>query len=154
MNRNITSANSSAVLTVDELYPQGFFLEMFTTDQAYNMEPQTIAEDHMGVDGYLTAGYVPNPYVVTFAFEASSPSMRPLNYYRQMCIQGRRLYNCALVITQPSLARTLNFKTGILRVGAFASNAQRVLSSSTFTFVFERLDISERGYPVNWTPLF
>lgn len=154
MNRNITSANSVAIMTIDTLYPQGFFLEMFATDQAYNTEQITIAEDHMGVDGYLTAGYVPNPAVITFTFEPSSPSIRPLIYYRQQCVNNKRLYECSLVINQPAVARTLNYKVGVMRVGAFPANAQRVLATQAFTFVFEKLEISERGYPTNWNPLY
>ena len=44
---DITSANATAVLTVDKLYPAGIELEMFGTDQAISQESLEIAQTRM-----------------------------------------------------------------------------------------------------------
>ena len=76
---NITSANATAYMVVKDLYPTGFALNNFSTDQAVDQSEDTIAETRMGVDGYMAAGYVPSIKAVTIQFEAASPSVQYLN---------------------------------------------------------------------------
>lgn len=53
---DITSANASAVMTIEELYPNGLKLERFSTDAAIVADSQQVAETRMGVDGFMAAG--------------------------------------------------------------------------------------------------
>lgn len=55
-NFDITAANASAVMTIEELYPNGLKLERFSTDAAIVADSQQIAETRMGVDGHMAAG--------------------------------------------------------------------------------------------------
>ena len=55
MSFDITSANATLILTVENLYPSGVKIEGFSTDSSFAMDDDTIAETHMGVDGKLTA---------------------------------------------------------------------------------------------------
>ena len=73
-NLDITSANAELILKVAEIYPAGIVLQMFGTDQAFNMEAVDITETRMGVDGRMVAGVTPVIYPVTITLEASSPS--------------------------------------------------------------------------------
>ena len=54
---DITSANATLVLIVNGLFPAGVRLQQFATDQSYSQDELTIAEDRMGVDGGLVAGW-------------------------------------------------------------------------------------------------
>lgn len=54
-NFDITSANASAVMTIEELYPNGLKLERFSTDAAIVADSQQVAETRMGVDGRMAA---------------------------------------------------------------------------------------------------
>ena len=51
MSFDITSANATLILTVENLYPSGVKIEGFSTDSSFAMDDDTIAETHMGVDG-------------------------------------------------------------------------------------------------------
>lgn len=75
---DITSANASAVLTVDSLFPSGIELQMFATDQAVGQDSVDITETRMGVDGRMVAGFTPVIYPVTVTLEAASPSAKNL----------------------------------------------------------------------------
>lgn len=55
-NLDITSANASAVMTVEDLYPNGIHLQNFSTDAAIVADSMQIAETRMGVDGHMAAG--------------------------------------------------------------------------------------------------
>ena len=48
-NFDITSANASAVMTIEELYPNGLKLERFSTDAAIVADSQQVAETRMGI---------------------------------------------------------------------------------------------------------
>ena len=54
-NMDITSANAEAVLSADEIFPNGITLQQFSTDQSFAPESQQLAETRMGVDGFLAA---------------------------------------------------------------------------------------------------
>lgn len=60
MSSNITSANATAVMIINDLFPVGFAVEGFATDQAINQDEETLAVTRMGVDGKLSAGYTPS----------------------------------------------------------------------------------------------
>ena len=62
MSSNITSANATAVMIINDLFPVGFAVEGFATDQAINQDEETLAVTRMGVDGKLSAGYTPVSY--------------------------------------------------------------------------------------------
>ena len=151
MNRNITSANSTATLIVKELYPAGITLQQFSTDQAYSIEQKTVAETHMGVDGYLTAGYTPTENVINFTFEPSSPSLASLVAVYAAQVKNKRLYECAITISQPSLGRTIAYSVGVMRGGNFVADARKVHSPVSFSFSFESMTITNTGEGTNWT---
>ncbi len=73
-NRDITSANSKIILTCPELFPIGVELQQFSTDQSITQGDEEIANDRIGVDGKMVAGWIPTIKSVTIALEASSPS--------------------------------------------------------------------------------
>jgi hypothetical protein len=70
----ITSANSIFTLIVADLFPAPVQMEGYSTDSAVVTDAIDMAEVQMGVDGRMTAGYVPNPTKQTIALQADSPS--------------------------------------------------------------------------------
>ena len=73
-NMDITSANSTAFMIVNKLFPAGFPVEGFGTDQAVSGDNMQIAETRIGVDGNMSAGVVVNVLPVTITLEANSPT--------------------------------------------------------------------------------
>jgi hypothetical protein len=76
-NISITSANAKMTLTVRS--PAGivvgpFTVEGYAQDAAFATEPVESAEALMGVDGKMSAGYLPRITKHTFSLMANSPS--------------------------------------------------------------------------------
>lgn len=138
---DITSANATLVLTVDFLFPAGIRLEQFSTDQSYSMDELTIAEDRMGVDGNLVAGWVPSIKPVTIMLEASSPSYQALANLYRACEQKRGFYRCGLVAAVPSIAKTFIWSQGVLKSGTPVPAGKKVLDPTTWKFDFGKLEV-------------
>lgn len=136
---DITSANATLVLTVDLLFPAGIQLEQFATDQSYSMDELTIAEDRMGVDGNLVAGWVPSIKPVTIMLEASSPSYFALTQLYRACEAKRGFYRCGLVAAVPSIGKTFIWSQGVLKSGTPVPAGKKVLDPTTWKFDFGQL---------------
>lgn len=140
LNFDITSANAELVLMVEEIFPAGIALQMFGTDQAYNMDAVDVAETRMGVDGKMVAGYIPVIYPVTITLEAASPSRFALSTLWEAMAVNRRIYKCGLVATLPSLGERVVWSAGVLKNGLVVPPAQKVLGPTTWLLHFEKLE--------------
>ena len=140
MNRNITSANAVAILTIDTLYPQGVRLQQFSTDQAIVQAEETIAETRMGVDGNMVAGYTPSIKAVTIQLEPSSPSIVALDTLYRAMKTNKRTYECTLVITLPSLDKILTYSFGVLKTAKPLPDLKKVLDPISYGFDFEKFE--------------
>ena len=137
--RDITSANSTAVMVVDTIFPIGFALEAYATDQSLSMGKSTIAETRMGVDGYMSAGFVPNIKTMTISFEQHSSSIKFLNQLYQLTEANRTIYEVTLVVTVPSVKKTYTFTGGVLKTAKPFADHKKVLDTVSYTFDFERM---------------
>lgn len=142
MQGDITSANATLVLTVEEVFPSGVKLEQFATDQSWSMNESTIAVTRMGVDGQMVAGWVPNIKEVTIMLEASSPSYLSMAQVYQAMEQKRGLYRCTLTATIPSIKKTITWTQGVMVTGTPVPSAQQVLAPTTWGFHFSKIAIS------------
>lgn len=138
---NITSANATAYMVVKDLYPTGFALNNFSTDQAVDQSEDTIAETRMGVDGYMAAGYVPSIKAVTIQFEASSPSVQYLNNLYLASQKNRRTYEITLVVKVPSVNKTYTYSGGVLKTGKLLPGLKKVLDPVSYGFDFEKVSV-------------
>lgn len=138
---NITSANATAYMVVKELYPAGFPLNNFATDQAIDEGEDTIAETRMGVDGYMAAGYTPSIKVVTISFEAASPSVPYMNNIYLASQKNRRTYECTLVINIPAVNKVYTYTGGVMKTGKPLPALKTVLDPVAYGFDFEKRSI-------------
>jgi hypothetical protein len=136
---NITSADSTAVLSVEELYPSGVLLEQYSTDAAVSQGDDTIAETRMGVDGQMVAGYVPSIKTVTVTLEASSPSIKVFNDIYQASQANRRFYKLRLTVSVPALKRTITYSEGVLKTGKFMPDINKTLQPVAFQIDFGKV---------------
>ncbi len=140
---NITSANASAILTVDTLYPAGIVLEQFATDQGINFDEVSYSQSRMGVDGKMTSGFIPSIKSLVLLLEASSPSLTALSQLAQMMTQNRTTYNCTLIVTIPSLNKVFTYSNGVLESGKVVPDNKKVLEPVSFRFQFESFKSSQ-----------
>lgn len=138
-NKNITSADSTAVLTVEDLYPSGVALEQYSTDAAISQGDDTLAETRMGVDGQMVAGYVPSIKTVTITLEASSPSIKVFDDIYQASQTNKTFYRLGLTVTIPALEKTVTYSNGILKAGKFMPDINKTLQPIAYQIDFERV---------------
>lgn len=138
---NITSANATAYMVVKDLYPAGFALNNFATDQAIDEAEDTIAETRMGVDGFMAAGYIPTIKTVTITFEATSPTVPYMNNLYLAAQKNRRTYECTLVITVPATGKTYTYSYGVLKTAKALPALKTVLDPVSYAFDFEKKTI-------------
>ncbi len=139
-NVDITAANASAVMTVEDLYPNGIKLERFSTDAAIVADSQQVAETRMGVDGKMAAGVTPNIYPVTVTLEANSPTATSFSTIYEAMNANKRLYVCNLTIKIPSIGRTYQFSNGVLQTANPMPALNKVLAPTTWVFHFESME--------------
>lgn len=139
MGKNITSANATLVMTVEELYPSGFQLEQFSTDLMLSQSDDTLAETRMGVDGQMVAGFVPTILSTTITLESSSPSMEQLNTLYKAMKTNQRVYEITLVVDIPSLGKSFTYNGGVLKTGRLVPDIKKVLEPVSYGFDFEKV---------------
>lgn len=140
---DITSANATLVLTVDELFPAGVNLEMFAADQSYAMESNEMTLTRMGVDGHMVAGWIPAEKTVTIMLEAASPSHESLFQVWAASETNKKPYQCSLVATVPSIGKVYTWSKGYMTNATPAPSAKQVLDPTSWTFKFESLEVSD-----------
>lgn len=137
---DITSANSSAVLTVEELYPAGIVLQKYGTDQMITQDEVTYAESRMSLDGHLVGGFVITSRMLNMTFEPDSPSLKGINQLLKAQETGLCIYKLGLVITIPSIKKTFNYSNGLVKKGKPFPDLKKILDPVTFSFEFEKCE--------------
>ena len=141
MNFDITSANATAILIVDGLFPAGIQLQQFATDQSVSGEEITVSEARMGVDGQMVAGYTPNPKVVTVMLEASSPSYESLAQVFKTIEIKRGPIKLDLVFNVPSIGKTFTYSNGVMTAGTVVPAGKKILDPTSWKFTFANLSV-------------
>ena len=135
---NITSANSTLILTVNTVFPVGIALQMFSVDQGINMEQIAVADTRMSLDGHMVAGYIPTIKTVQIGLEPASPSYEALCQLYRLTEQRRGFYECSMVLTIPDLngGAVFTWSKGVLVGGTILPPVQQLLNPTTWTFRF------------------
>ena len=135
---NITSANSTLVLTVNTIFPVGIQLQMFSIDTGINMEEVAVADTRMSLDGHMVAGYIPSIKTVQIGLEPASPSYDALCTLYSMTELRRGFYECSLLLTVPDLngGSVFSWSKGVLIGGTILPPVQQLLNPTTWTFRF------------------
>lgn len=138
----ITSANSVFTIVVPGLFPSPVQLRGYATDKAFTTEAVDLAEVQMGVDGRMTAGYVPNPVKQTITLQADSPSKDIFASLIQATKTAREVYYVSGSISLPSTGEAFTLTRGILTTGKQIPDAQKVLQPVDFVITWESVNRS------------
>lgn len=139
---DITSANATAILTIEDLYSTGFTLEGFSTDQSVTAEDVEFAQTRMGVDGKLAAGFTPNEFKLTIMLEANSSSVEKLNELQSAMTLNNKIYVCSLQITIPSIGLEYKFTNGVLTSATVMPGLKKILDPTSWAFAFQSKSVS------------
>lgn len=132
----ITAANAVFQLGVPGVFNTPQQLQGFATDDAFTNGAQELAEIIMGVDGILSAGWVPAPFEQTIHLQADSPSIITFETWQaaERAIQ-EKLPAFALVKLS-SVQRQYSMPVGYLKTQAPMPSARKVLQPRDFVIVW------------------
>lgn len=135
----ITSANSVFTLVIPGLFPSPVQLKGYSTDKAFTTEAVDLAEVQMGVDGRMTAGFVPNPVKQTVTLQADSPSKGLFGTLITATKTAREIFYLSGSITLPSTGETFTLARGVLTNAKQIPDAQKVLQPMDFVITWESI---------------
>ena len=136
-NYSITSSNSIIAMGVTGLLPVPTILQGYAADDIFTAEAIDNAEMLMGLDGKLSAGWIPVPVTINFMLQANSISMSFFEaWYAAEQSQREKLQGFAN-ITLVSIGRNYTCINGFLRNYSPIANAQKVLQPRSFSIAFE-----------------
>jgi len=138
----ITSANSVFTIVVPGLFPAPVQLRGYATDRAFTTEAVDLAEVQMGVDGRMTAGFVPNPVKQTITLQADSPSKDIFTALIQAMKTAREVYFVSGSIALPSTGEAFTLTRGILTNAKQIPDAQKVLQPVDYVITWESVNRS------------
>lgn len=141
-NSTITSANSVFTLVVAGLFPAPVQLKGYASDKAFTTEAVDLAEVQMGVDGRMTAGFVPNPVKQTITLQADSPSKDIFTAVIQAMKTAREVFYISGSISLPSTGESFTLTRGILTNAKQIPDAQKVLQPMDFQITWESVSRS------------
>ena len=141
-NSTITSANSVLTLVVAGLFPVPVQLKGYASDKAFTTEAVDLAEVQMGVDGRMTAGFVPNPVKQTITLQADSPSKDIVTAVIQAMKTAREVFYISGSISLPSTGESFTLTRGILTNAKQIPDAQKVLQPVDYVITWESVNRS------------
>jgi len=142
MDTTITSANSVFTLVVAGLFPAPVQLQGYASDKAFTTEAIDLAEVQMGVDGRMTAGFVPNPVKQTITLQADSPSKDIFTAMIQAMKTAREVFYMSGSIALPSTGESFTLTRGILTNAKQIPDAQKVLQPVDYVITWESVNRS------------
>lgn len=136
----ITSANAKLTFTVRSragIVVGPFTVQGYASDDAFATETVEAAQALMGVDGKLSAGFVPNPAIQTITLQADSKS-RPLFeawYGAQKALKDALFAEGVLLLEGPGVVYAL--VKGVLTQYTPMPQGKKVLQPMTFQITWE-----------------
>lgn len=138
-DRTITSADSTFVISSADFALAATILQGYAADAAFSMDNVDTAETSLGVDGILSAGWIPRSYNQTVSLQADSASRDVFDAIVAAQDAGRTIYRLNGVITLPGNQRSFSMSRGVLKSVSAMPNAQKTLQPTTYVIEWERV---------------
>lgn len=139
MAKTLTSANSVLLLSIKGLFDVPFQLQGFSADDVFGVDDLDIAETMMGVDGKLSAGWVPKEVKQAVFLQADSDSTAFFEAWYQAQQSARELYFATGLARLPSVNRSYVMQKGVLTQYSPIATAKKVLQPRKFTITWEAI---------------
>jgi hypothetical protein len=137
----ITSANSVFTLSVPQAFPTPITVQKYAADNAFTVDSVDFAETMMGVDGHMSAGYVPaiTPMTIELMPDSDSISLFDTWLANQKAVKEVFLANG--VITLPSTQKSYILTNGVLKKIKQIPDAKKVLQSVQYGIDWESVQV-------------
>lgn len=138
----LTNANSVFTLAVASVYPTPQLLQGYATDDAFTADDVAPVEVVMGVDGKLSGGYTPVPYVMTVMLQADSASCRIFDDWHAAQKAAKEVYTASGLIVLQGTQQKFAASKGFLTSYSPAPAAKKILQPRKFVITFEDISMS------------
>lgn len=135
----LTVANSVIMLVIPDLFPVPQQLQGYAADDVMTTEAVDSVETVMGLDGLLSAGWMPTPKKQTFVLQADSPSTFMFDTWQQSQEAIRDAYIADAFITLLSIGRIFTCTKGFLTNYAAMPDARKILQPRRFQITWESI---------------
>jgi hypothetical protein len=138
-NRTLTAANSTLLLAAGVVFPVPIKIQGYSTDDMTGMDAISPKEVSMGIDGRLSAGYVPVPVTQNISLQADSESndfFEAVHAYEQ---QTRETMFFSGTLIVPGVGRVYAMTRGVLTNYAPIADLRRTLQPRRFSLVWEKV---------------
>ena len=133
----ITSANAILLIAVDQVFSSPQQIQQFSADDVQDFEDIQIAEEMMGVDGVLTAGFINAPWVQSITLMADSPSTNFFETWAATEKANQSKYVATGSVTYPAIQKRYPLSRGFLRTVSPMAGAKKVLQPRKFSIVWQ-----------------
>jgi hypothetical protein len=137
--RTITSADATFVISSADFALAATILEGYAADAAFATDNADTAETSLGVDGRLSAGWVPRSYNQTITLQPDSPSRGIFDSLVGAQDAARTVFRLNGVINLPGNQYSYSLSRGVLKNYSSIPNAQKILQPMTFVIEWEKI---------------
>jgi hypothetical protein len=123
----LTAANSIILIGVENLFPIPQQMQGFAADDVMDLDGVEPAEVSMGVDGFMSAGWVPVPRRQMITLQADSASNAFFDAWAAGQEAARELYIANGIIRLPSIGMSFALVRGVLTTYKPAPPVRRIL---------------------------
>ncbi|OIQ97216.1 hypothetical protein GALL_207700 [mine drainage metagenome] len=134
---SISAANSVVMLAITGLYTVPQQLQGFSADDVFDAEAVSDVEVLMGVDGTLSAGYVPQPVKQSITFQADSASILMFEAWSAAQKAAGDVYFAQGLVTLPGVGRIYTCSRGVLSSYSPLPTAKKLLQPRKFGITWE-----------------
>lgn len=135
--RTLTDADAVITLSVDTIFPVPTRIKGFSADDVTSMDPVDNAETSLGVDGRLSAGYVPAAIRQTITLQADSQSNDFFEYWAVYQKQVKQILFASGTILFKGVQRQFICNRGVLRTYSPMPGARRILQPRAYVIEWQ-----------------
>lgn len=133
----LTAANAVITLTIPGVFNQPQTLQQFAVDDVADVDTLTVAQTEMGVDGFLSGGYVFNAVVYTYSLQANSPSVFMFDQWKAAQDAALDTFTANGGLVLPSLGTKWTWTKGFLTQWSPAPNIKKITQVRKFQITWE-----------------
>ena len=135
----ITAADAILTLTVASLYTSPVQIQGFATDEAFEFGDVDLVETMLGVDGVLSAGWVPVTYTQSITLQADSDSNEIFDQWHLFQAQLQTPLVASGTVILPSTGKTYDLTNGFLKGYSPAPPAKKVLQPRKYSILWNKV---------------
>jgi len=136
---SLTAANATILISVPGLFDVPQQLQQFAADEVYSTQSLKSAEVRMGVDGFLSGGFVYVEVVQGYTLQADSDSINIFDTWWASQQVAQDVFTASGLILLPTLGKKWTLRKGFLTDYQPLPEAKKLLEPQKFSITWERV---------------